>query len=180
MWNWPEITATFSVLGGVCGITLKPAGKMNGRGDVPRFTTNRLGALAILLIMGLAWGLSFSLGKVAATGGTHPFAMSFWPCWTAAVLLIGITFTRRQSISLTLSLIGFFMIIGLLGLVIPTALFYFAASHVPAGVLSLTVALVPILTFVASAIYGLEKFSYSRLLFLTAERELLPSRPRIG
>jgi drug/metabolite transporter (DMT)-like permease len=156
---------------------------------VARFTTNRLGALAILLVMGLAWGLSFSLGKIAATGGAHPFAISFWQCWTAAVLLIGITFTRRRSISLTLSLIGFFMIIGLLGLVIPTALFYFAASHVPAGVLSLTVALVPILTFVASAIYGLEKFSYTRLagvalgalaiIFLVAPTASLPDRTQL-
>jgi drug/metabolite transporter (DMT)-like permease len=61
-------------------------------------------------------------------------------------------------------LVGFFTVIGLLGLVIPTMLFYAAASHVAAGVLSITVALVPILTFVASVAFRVEKFDYSRLI----------------
>jgi drug/metabolite transporter (DMT)-like permease len=153
------------------------------------FTTNRLGALAVLLIMGLAWGLSFSLGKIAATGGAHPFAISFWQCWTATALLLGITFEKWRTVTITRGLISFFVVIGLLGLVIPTALFYFAASHVPAGILSITVALVPILTFVGSAIYRLEKFAYTRLvgvalgvlaiIFLVAPTASLPDRTQL-
>jgi drug/metabolite transporter (DMT)-like permease len=118
---------------------------------------SRLWALMILLIMGTAWGLSFSLGKIAATGGAHPFAISFWQCWTAAALLFGITVARRRPLPITPTLVGFFTVIGLLGLVIPTMLFYAAASHVAAGVLSITVALVPILTFVASVAFRVEK-----------------------
>ena len=139
--------------------------------------------------MGLAWGLSFSLGKIAATGGAHPLGISFWQCWTASALLLAITRVQRRSMSITPKVIGFFAIIGLLGLVIPTALFYYAASRVSAGVLSISVAIVPILTFVASAAYGVDKFSWGRLLgvalgmlaiiFLVAPTNSLPDRAQL-
>ncbi|MGH6875060.1 MAG: DMT family transporter, partial [Aestuariivirgaceae bacterium] len=86
-------------------------------------------------------------------------------------------------------LLGFFLLIGLLGLVIPTALFYYAASRVSAGVLSISVAIVPILTFLASAVYGLEKFALGRLagvalgtlaiVLLVAPANSLPDRSQL-
>jgi drug/metabolite transporter (DMT)-like permease len=48
-------------------------------------------------------------------------------------------------------------------MVIPEAVFFYAAAHVTAGVLSITVGIVPILTFVASAFIGLEKFVMGRV-----------------
>ena len=97
----------------------------------------------VLLLMGLVWGLSFSFGKFAATGGAHPLSISLWQCLTASVLLVAIASAQRRRFSVTPKLAGFYMAIALLGLVIPTALFYYAASHVSAGVLSISVALVP-------------------------------------
>jgi hypothetical protein len=49
-------------------------------------------------------------------------------------------------------------------MVIPGAAFFYAAAHVPAGVLSITVGMVPIVTFVAAAVVGLEKFAVGRVL----------------
>jgi drug/metabolite transporter (DMT)-like permease len=76
-----------------------------------------------------------------------------------------------------------------LGLVIPTALFYYAASHVSAGVLSISVALVPILTFLGSAVYGIEKIVFGRMagvalgllaiILLVAPTESLPDRSQL-
>jgi drug/metabolite transporter (DMT)-like permease len=139
--------------------------------------------------MGVAWGLSFSLGKVAATGGAHPFGISFWQCWTAAALLLSIAWLRGRPVSITPSMAGFFLIIGVLGLVVPTALFYYAASRVSAGVLSISVAVVPILTFLASVLCGVEKFVVGRLagvalgllaiVFLVAPAESLPDRSQL-
>ena len=39
--------------------------------------------------------------------------------------------------------LGFIFCIAMLGAAIPSVLFYYAAPHVPAGVLSITVALIP-------------------------------------
>lgn len=139
--------------------------------------------------MGVAWGLSFSLGKIAATGGAHPFGISFWQCWTAGVLLLSIAWFSGRRVSITPSMAGFFLIIGLLGLVVPTALFYYAASRVSAGVLSISVAVVPVLTFLASVMCGVEKFVVGRLagvalgllaiIFLVAPAESLPDRAQL-
>ena len=52
---------------------------------------------------------------------------------------------------------------GLVGMVIPGVAFFYSAAHVPAGVLSITVGIVPILTFLASAFAGLEKFAIGRV-----------------
>lgn len=150
---------------------------------------NKLWAWIVLLLMGLAWGLSFSLGKIAATGGAHPLSISLWQCSTASVLLIAISGGQRRRVSLTAKLVGFCMVIALLGLVIPTALFYYAASHVSAGVLSISVAIVPILTFLGSTAFGLEKVAIGRMagvalgllaiVFLVAPTESLPDRSQL-
>ena len=152
-------------------------------------TVNRLRAWTVLLIMGLIWGLSFSFGKIAATGGAHPLSISLWQCLTASVLLVAIACTQRRRLSVTPRLARFYIVIALLGLVIPTALFYYAASHVSAGVLSISVALVPILTFLGSAVYGLEKIVFGRMagvalgllaiVFLVAPTESLPDRSQL-
>ena len=39
----------------------------------------------------------------------------------------------------------------------------YAAAHVPAGVLSITIGMVPILTYIASTFLGLEKFAMGRI-----------------
>jgi drug/metabolite transporter (DMT)-like permease len=159
------------------------------RASLATTTVNRLWAWTVLLIMGLAWGLSFSFGKIAATGGAHPLSISLWQCWTASVLLIGIACGQRRRVSLTAKLSGFYIVIALLGLVIPTALFYYAASRVSAGVLSISVAIVPILTFLGSAAYGLEKVAIGRMtgvalgllaiVLLIAPTESLPDRSQL-
>jgi len=46
----------------------------------------------------------------------------------------------------------------------PAIAFFYAAAHVPAGVLSISLAIVPILTFVASAVLGLEIVAPGRVL----------------
>jgi drug/metabolite transporter (DMT)-like permease len=42
-------------------------------------------------------------------------------------------------------------------------IFFYAAAHAPAGILSITVAIVPILTFLASALFGIEVFALGRV-----------------
>lgn len=143
----------------------------------------------MLLAMGLEWGLSFSFGKIAATGGAHPLSISMWQCLSASVLLVATACAQRRQFTVTLQLAGFYMVIALLGLVVPTALFYCAASRDSAGVLSNSVALVPILTFLGLALFGLEKivfggmagvaFGLLAIVFLVAPTESLPDRSQL-
>jgi drug/metabolite transporter (DMT)-like permease len=138
----------------------------------------------VLLVAGVGWGFSFSLAKMAATGGAHPFGITFWQCTVGAVLMIAFTMPRRRAVAIKRELIWLCVACGLLGLVIPNIAFYYAASRVSAGVLAISVAIVPILTYAISAAYGLEKIVPAKVLgvilgaisvvLLVAPKESLP------
>src|SRR5512138_2585971 len=113
--------------------------------------------------MGAMWGLSFSLARIATTGGAHPLGVAFWECAIAGLLLIGPIVYRRIPLPITTSLLRLHLTTGLVVMVIPGAAFFYAAAHVPAGILSITVGMVPILTYVASTLLGLEKFAIGRV-----------------
>ncbi len=124
--------------------------------------TRQVWALVLLLTMGISWGLSFSLAKIAAVGGAHPFGITFWQTLVGAAVLFAILLARRQMLVWNPASIRFYMVCGLLGAAIPGILFYYAAAHLPAGVLSISVATIPILTFVLSAVFRLEPFTQLR------------------
>ena len=76
--------------------------------------------------MGGAWGLGFSLAKLAAVDGTTPIGIAFWQCILASFLLLVFVFFRRSKIPLSWQLIKLYLIVGLLGAAIPTTCFYYA------------------------------------------------------
>jgi drug/metabolite transporter (DMT)-like permease len=79
------------------------------------------------------------------------------------MLLIGLIVYGRIALPITASLLRLHLTTGLVGMVIPGAAFFYAAAHVPAGVLSITIGMVPILTYIASTFLGLEKFAMGRI-----------------
>ena len=115
-----------------------------------------------LLFMGTAWGLSFSLGKIAVEHGAKPFGISQFQVMFAGIILLLITLIRRKPIKELFNKIGFIFIIAMLGAAIPSVLFYYAAPHVPAGILSITVALIPLMTYGFSIPLKRETFSALR------------------
>lgn len=121
---------------------------------------------AFLLFMGTAWGLSFSLGKIAVENGAKPFGISQFQVMLSGLILLAITLVRRKPMRDMFDKIGFIFIIAMLGAAIPGVLFYYAAPHVPAGVLSITVALIPLMTYGFSIPLKMEKFSVIRFMGL--------------
>ncbi len=121
---------------------------------------------AFLLIMGTAWGLSFSLGKIAVENGAKPFGVAQFQFMFAGIVLLFITVIRKKSIRDMKDKLGFIFCVALLGAAIPSVLFYYAAAHVPAGVLSITVALIPLMTYGFSIPLKLETFSLVRIVGL--------------
>jgi len=117
----------------------------------------------VLLVAGIGWGFSFSLAKIAAIGGAHPLGITFWQCTTGAALMIAFTRMRSRTPAMRRGPIRLYVACGLLGLVIPNTAFFYAASRVSAGVLAITIAIVPILTYAISAVCGLERFFLLRV-----------------
>jgi len=124
---------------------------------------NRLRAWVILLTMGSAWGLSFSLARIAATAGVHPLSLAFWEAAGAGGILLAVCLARRRAVPISRELVSLYVSAALLGMVAPGVIFFYAAAHMPAGILSISIAIIPALTFLASAVLRLERFVLGRI-----------------
>ncbi len=143
----------------------EPTKGING-GDAapPAGFVRRFWAWIVLLFMGMVWGYSISLAKMAVAGGAHPFGVTLWTSVLGAGFLIAYSAARRRPISVKPNVLWLYVVCGLLGVVIPAILLYYAASRLPAGVLAITGTVGPILTFLFSALCGLERFASLRVL----------------
>ena len=131
---------------------------------VSRSFLKRFRAWIVLLTLGTVWGLTFSLAKIAAEGGGHPIGIAYWGSLIAAIVLLLFSVVKRRPIPFKLRHIIFYTLCGLLGSAIPNTLFYYAAPRISAGVLSITVATIPLMTFVAAFIFRVEKIAPGRVL----------------
>lgn len=145
----------------------------------------QLWAWLVLLAMGVGWGLTFSLAKLAVGSGAHPLGITLWQAVIGAIMLGAIALAARRPVSSRRNMLSLYLICALLGTVVPGTLFFYAAAHVPAGVLSITVTLVPMLTVLLSALLGVERMALGRVMgvlcgllaivLLIAPQESLPN-----
>ena len=118
--------------------------------------------------MGTTWGLSFSLGKIAVENGIEAFGVSTIQSLLSGMILLVITLIRGKKLRELLQYWRFILLIALLGAAVPSVIFYTAAPYVQAGILAITVALIPMMTYSASIPLKIERFSmrrFSGLLF---------------
>ena len=113
--------------------------------------------------MGILWGLSFSLAKMSTEGGAHPIGINYWCCLVGAAVLISGGIIVRRPLPLRRDVLIVCTVCGVLGSVIPGIAYFYAASHVSPGVLAITIATVPLMTFLAAADLGVERVSITRL-----------------
>jgi drug/metabolite transporter (DMT)-like permease len=132
----------------------------------PGAGANRVWAWSLLLASGIVWGATFSLAKMATTGGAHPLGITLWQGIFGGALLLVFTGLRRRRLPLDRRHLEFYAICGLLGTAVPSTLFFYAASHLSAGVLSITLGTVPLLTFLLAILFALDRASWARLLGL--------------
>ena len=118
----------------------------------------------LLITAGFAWGATYSLAKIATEGQVHPVALNFWQTSFGFVALLLYTLLRRRRFPVTQSHIRFYIVAGVLGTVIPGVLYFIAARHLPAGILAITIATVPMLTLIVSRALGSERLSFARVI----------------
>jgi drug/metabolite transporter (DMT)-like permease len=133
----------------------------NGETTVP---SNRLLSVLILFLLGITWGSGYSIARFATTHGVHPLGYTFWQSLGPAIILILSAYASRHPLSLKSRDIIFYLVCGLIGIAIPNTAMYYAASHLPAGLLALIVNTVPIMIYPIALIAKEEKFKCLRLL----------------
>ncbi len=100
----------------------------------------KLWAPFLLLFGGGVWGVTFSLAKIATAGGAHPLGLTLWSAVLGAIFLLCFLLARRSPLPLGRRFLVFYLVCGLLGTAVPSTLFFYAAAHVPAGVLAIAIA----------------------------------------
>lgn len=117
----------------------------------------------LLVVLGVGWGATQPLGKIAASTGHGPFGLILWQQAVMVAVLGAIALVRRKGLPLTVPALRFYLIVAVLGTLIPNGTFYASVAHLPAGVMSIIIAMVPMLAFPMALAFGLDRFSTLRL-----------------
>ncbi len=166
-----------------------------------------LNSLLLLLLLGFIWGTGYSIARFATTHGVPPLGYSFWQSLGPAILIgflslaMNIPTKHTSSVSngnnlprsslhyLSIPHLRYYLICGLTGIVIPNTNMYFAAPHLPAGLLAVIVNTVPIIAYPMALFAGVEAFRITRffgvilaitgLMFIVLPKSSLPSSDMI-
>lgn len=118
-----------------------------------------LRALTALALLGLAWALTVPLNKVAVSSGHDPVGLIFWQlviCAAFTGLFLGV---RRRLPRFGPALAGHCLVIALLGTILPFSFIYRAISQLPAGIVAIVIATVPMFALVISLAIRAETFN---------------------
>lgn len=81
-------------------------------------------AWILLVFAGTVWSVTFSLAKLATQGGAHPLGITFWQAAIGAALLLSYHLLKRRRLPLDRFHLRFYLVCGLLGTAIPSALYF--------------------------------------------------------
>jgi len=122
---------------------------------------------ALLLTMGISWGLAVSTGKLAGLAGGHPLGIALWQVCVAGLLLGSIVAVRFPVRKPRGSVVVFSLFCGAFGVSFPAYALFASSLHLPAGVVAMAFASMPLFTYILSALFRVEPLTRVRVLGVT-------------
>ncbi|MEM8553917.1 MAG: DMT family transporter [Pseudomonadota bacterium] len=126
----------------------------------------RLWLYGVLLVLGACWGLTQPLSKIAVSEGYRHLGLVFWQTIIGAVLLTGLCLIRGKRLPFEPQHLRLYALLAVIGTLIPNSASYEAAVHLPSGILSILLSLVPLIAFPIAMGLGMDRFGWQRLLGL--------------
>src|SRR5271168_4819056 len=120
----------------------------------------------MLLSAAVIYGAVFTVNKLAAKAGVPPLAYSFWQSLGAALVLWFVLTLRGERLGVSRRDIASYIAIGALVIGLPISLLTYIAPKLPAGVMTLVLALSPPFTFTMSVLARVERFRWLGLVGL--------------
>lgn len=117
----------------------------------------------ILVFLGAGWGITQPLTKITVDAGYLPLGLIFWQLVIGAVMTSVLLLIQRKPLPLSTKTVGFFALIALIGTLIPNTTSYRAAFFLPAGVMSIVIATIPMMAFPIALALGTDWFSWRRM-----------------
>ena len=119
--------------------------------------------LALLIILGLSWGLHFPIIKFAARSGLPYSGIAAAIICGVALALLAINVVRRRLPEFRRRHLRFYLVCAILGYLVPYFLSLFAVGRIDAGMLTLITSTSPILTLCLATIVGAERMTRARV-----------------
>lgn len=116
-----------------------------------------------LALLGAGWGLTVPLTKIAVGGGHAVLGLVFWQLAISAGVLGVMTYGRGKRLSVQRRHLALYLLIALLGTILPNSASYMSARHLPAGIMSIVISMVPLFAFPVALALGQDRFSPARL-----------------
>jgi drug/metabolite transporter (DMT)-like permease len=114
---------------------------------------------AVLAFGAALYGLMFPFNRMATEAGALAFGHAFWQTGGAGLLLLVLALLQGERLRPGRAHLLAFLIVGGLGTAVPFALFAFVAPHLPAGVVSIVLALSPTFTYLVGVAVRIERVS---------------------
>ncbi len=121
---------------------------------------------AILALMGAGWGATQPLSKIAVSEGYRHFGLVFWQLAIGAAILSVIQAVRGVRLRCDRPALRVYVFIALIGTILPNSASYEAIRHLPSGLVSILLALVPMFAFPMALMLGNERFVLIRFFGL--------------
>lgn len=102
--------------------------------------------------------------KIAVSTGHQPLGLIFWQLVVSAIVLAFVQVFSGDWPNINRQMLLYFVVIGLIGTILPNSFSYLAAANLPGGVMSIMIATVPMFTLVMALALKLEQPSLTRLL----------------
>ena len=118
--------------------------------------------LGILTLLGAGWGLTLPLTKIAVSTGYQPFGLIFWQMLIGTVVMSLCATCLGKRLPNERKQWAVCLFIALIGSVLPNSASYVAAVHLPAGVMSILLSMVPIWAFPIALLLSLDGFEWRR------------------
>lgn len=121
---------------------------------------------AVLVVLGAGWGLTMPLTKIAVSTGFGHFGLIFWQLAIGSVLLAALSLVRGKGLPFNKASMRVYIVIALIGTLVPNSASYQAAVHVPSGILSILLSMIPMFAFPIALAMGVDQFTWRRLFGL--------------
>lgn len=119
--------------------------------------------VTVLIVLGATWAMTQPMTRIAVSTGHPPLGLLVWQLVVSVLLLGGWNLWRRKPLPLTPRALVLFVVLALLGTVLPNTANYKAAAHLPSGVMSIIISTVAMFTFPLAIAAGIDRFSWARM-----------------
>lgn len=144
-----------------------------------------LSGYVLLLFMGVSWGLALNFSKMAAMAGGHPVTLALWQvCVSSSLMGMVLLITTRPAVPRP-GVVVFSLFCGIFGVATPAMILFWCSIYLPAGIVAIAFASMPVFTYLLSVVFRVEKGAWRRfagvilgliaMVLIILPRQALPS-----